>query len=197
MRRACGLLLGAALVSAVQIAVDDDGSAASDLGRIEERLLRDAVKRDPRDARAHYQLGVHFMGAFDVVEAERHLRTAIHIDPKHAEEARVALCNLLRSQAVPEDFDDAVRTYREAIEANPANDTAHWMLSQLLSMRRDLDVRDGAVLGETQELYDYMRSVPSLRRGSGAPDDGARARRGESGGEARLAQLIECRRKRR
>ena len=53
MRRACGLLLGAALVSAVQIAVDDYGSAASDLGRIEERLLRDAVKRDPRDARAH------------------------------------------------------------------------------------------------------------------------------------------------
>ena len=146
---------------------------------------------------AHYRLGVHFMGAFDVVEAERHLRTAIHIDPKHTEEARVALCNLLRSQAVPEDFDDAVRTYREAIEANPANDTAHWMLSQLLSMRRDLDVRDGAVLGETQELYDYMRSVPSLRRGSGAPDDGARARRGASGGEARLAQLIECRRKRR
>ena len=36
------LLLLAALVSAVQIAVEDDGSGASDLDRIEERLLRDA-----------------------------------------------------------------------------------------------------------------------------------------------------------
>ena len=193
----CRLLLLAALVSAVQIAVEDDGSAASDLDRIEERLLRDAVKRNPRDAHAHYRLGVHFMGAFDAVEAERYLRTAIHIDPKNADDARAALCNLLRSQATPEDFDDAVRTYREAVEANPTNDTAHWMLSQLLSMRRDLDARDGAVLPETQELYDYMRSVPSLRRDSSAPDDSTRARRGDSGDRARLAQLIECRRKRR
>ncbi len=76
---------------------------------------RKAVERDPKDAKAHYNLGVvlHQQGKLDEAVAE--CRKAIQLDPKFAS-AHAKLGTVLRSQGK---LDEAVAAFQELLRLKP------------------------------------------------------------------------------
>src|SRR5690606_17371690 len=112
-----------------------------------EAIFRSAIEADPRDARAHLDLGLALEMQERLDEAESAYRAAIAIDPGLAE-AQNNLGVLLRDQGRT---DEAIAALREAVRARPGFASAHLNLG--------LALEDA---GEVEEAIAAYRRVTEL-----------------------------------
>ena len=167
-------------------------------GDAEETRLREAIRREPKDAHAHINLGHRLQVLRKHADAEASYREAVRLAPKHAY-AHTSLACLLDELGKHADSEtshrEAIRldpkyadahyglaclldklgkdagaeaSYREVIRLDPKGAPAHWALTTLLEKRDDVD---GAIV----EVREY------IRKGGHPGFDG----------EARLAELLE------
>lgn len=78
-----------------------------------EKLFREVIKRDPKHAMAHYNLGVILGKRKKLAEAEKSYRTSIELNPKYGD-AYNNLANILLDHQGK--VDEAERLYKKAIE---------------------------------------------------------------------------------
>jgi Tfp pilus assembly protein PilF len=99
-----------------------------------ERLIRQAIQRDPTDATAFANLGAVLERQGKQPEAEKQLRRAIALDPKHAN----AHFNLGLVRGLQRKSEEAVKLFSRAIELQPNDAKAHLALGLLRAHRGEL-----------------------------------------------------------
>lgn len=102
---------------------------------VAERLLREAVRRDPADSRSHARLGHVLERKGDLAGALAHYRAAVTADPDNAE-ALSYLGNALRMRG---DLEAAEAAYRAAVRTDPRYPGAYNNLGLMLQARGRLD----------------------------------------------------------
>jgi tetratricopeptide (TPR) repeat protein len=108
-------------VAAVLIKEEDKGGAL--------RLMRRLLGESATDARAHYALGVVESNAADFAAAERTLREALKLDPRHVQ-AHIQLARVLAAGQRKEEAWDLLEG---AVRAQPENRALRQSLAQMLS----------------------------------------------------------------
>ena len=98
----------------------------------------EAVRLDPKHAKAHTNLGSALLAKEDLDGAVASYKEAIRLDPKFAM-AHDNLGNALRAKG---DLDGAVASYKEAIRLDPKDAVAHYNLGLALHAKGD---QDGAI----------------------------------------------------
>jgi esterase/lipase superfamily enzyme/tetratricopeptide (TPR) repeat protein len=112
-----------------------------------EQECREALRCNPSDADAHFNLGLLLVkrGALDLEEAENQYREAIRCNPDDAN----AHFNLGLLFAGCGALEEAEKRYREAIRCNPDDANAHFTLALLLARRAALP---GNLVGGERDL---------------------------------------------
>ena len=82
-----------------------------------------ATQADPKNAEAHYQLALAYLGAGDGQSAYRALQKATQLDPKH-KDAQVRLAELLATSREEEVLEDAAKRVREVLANAPSDPDA-------------------------------------------------------------------------
>ena len=100
-----------------------------------ERLYRLALKRDPRDAIAHNDLGVLIMQRGQTEPAEKLIRAACELKPDYAE-AHANLGTLLGQKG---ETDAAIAAFEQAVAAKPGYADAHCNLAFALEKKGNTD----------------------------------------------------------
>ena len=99
----------------------------------EEKLLRDVLAKDSKNAGAWIQLGNMMMDSSRFNEAVDAYAKALALDPKNVD-VRVDMGTCLRNSGKP---DLAIKEYKKAIEMNPNHVYAHINLGVVLSDKKD------------------------------------------------------------
>lgn len=90
--------------------------------------LREKLRESPKDADAHFELGITLAWQGDLDEAASHYRKVIELVPRAAE-AHTNLGGVLLNQGKPE---AAVRHFRDSLKISPWNTSAHYNLASAL-----------------------------------------------------------------
>ena len=98
-------------------------------------IWQDTVRKAPRDARAHYNLGVALAGCGRADQAITHFQKALEIKPDLVE----AHDNLGLALAGRGQVDEAIACYRKAVEIKPDLAEAHDNLGLALAGRGQVD----------------------------------------------------------
>jgi tetratricopeptide (TPR) repeat protein len=106
-----------------------------------------ALKLNPDDALAHYQLGRFMIQQKRPVEAAHHLQEAIRLKPELAD-AYAKLGLLYRSL---KKNDEAEKAFRTAVRLNPNLEKAQYGLAQLLQAKGETE--------EAQKLFDQVQQA--------------------------------------
>ena len=118
---------------------EDLARLTADYERKMARNFRDsdeiALRKNPRDAKAHVGLGMILSGEGKLAEAEEHFRAALLAEPDYAE-AHYHYGVLLRKQGR---VADALAQFREDLRLNPKDFKAHGNLGQMFSQQGDWD----------------------------------------------------------
>ena len=141
LRAAPAVLLLALPLGACSQSADEDAEAASAAlveqgiaqltnGEAEKstETFERALRLDDRQHLAHYNLGVLDQQAERGKDARTHYEEALEVEPGHGP----SLYNLA-ILTESDDLDEAVRLYRDAIEAQPGNAAAHMRLGFALN----------------------------------------------------------------
>ncbi|HEV3023610.1 MAG TPA: tetratricopeptide repeat protein, partial [Pirellulales bacterium] len=113
-------------------------------GNLKEAIAewKKVIERDPKDASAHYHLGIALQAKGDLDEAIAEWKEAIaewkkviERDPKDAW-AHYHLGIVLRAKGY---LDEAIAEWKKAIELDPKNAFAHYDLGNVLKAKGDLD----------------------------------------------------------
>lgn len=130
------------------------GLQAQSTGNLDEagRDYRDAIKKDPSNKIAYYDLAVVDQTKGRLTLAETEYRQALRLDPNFVP----ALFNLAIVRTAAGSKNEAVDLYRRAIAAQPSYAAAHLNLGFLL---RDI----GEVTAGNAELAKAVQIDPSLR----------------------------------
>ena len=89
------------------------------------RKYQQTIRQNPKDSRAHVNLGRLYARDGQVARAERHWRQAIKVNPNDAR-----AYNLLGGVHVRRrEYDKAIVYYQRAVEADPEYANAHWNLA--------------------------------------------------------------------
>jgi Flp pilus assembly protein TadD len=109
-------------------------------GQLDEaiRHSEEALRLDPKNAIAHYGLGLALYDKGKVDEAMSHYEAALRLDPKHAP----AHCNLGLALYGKGKVDEAIRHYEQALRLDPKLAEAHCNLGNAL---RDQGHFEGAL----------------------------------------------------
>jgi len=95
----------------------------------QEKLLKEAVAKDPQNVNAWIQLGNIMMDTSRFNEAIEAYQKALELDPKNVD-VRVDMGTCYRNSGKP---DIAVKEYRKALELNPQHLHAHQNLGVVLA----------------------------------------------------------------
>jgi len=100
---------------------------------LEQRNVKDAIRRFPKDARLYRRLGNAFVEQGDLGAAEGAYQKAIQCDPADAD-SYLNLGNVyfLMSSERPEKIESAVRIYRTAVRLAPGDPEPHYNLAYAL-----------------------------------------------------------------
>ena len=84
-------------------------------GQLDEAIAcyKKAIELDPKDARAHYNLGIALAAKGQVDEAIAYYKKAIELDPKYAE----AHCNLGHALAIQGRFAESLEAFKRGHRA--------------------------------------------------------------------------------
>jgi tetratricopeptide (TPR) repeat protein len=176
------------------LAIEPQPAIYNDLGYVLERQgmtdeaveqYQKALELDPRSASAHYNLGVSLARRGEYAPAERHIRTALELEPMAQRHAGLAFVLWKQGQA-----DAAIASLRGAIEADPDYLPAYDQLGTILVERERLQEAasnyralsrrrpDAAAhqklaeiltrLGRTDEARREMEMAKALSKSSGA-----------------------------
>ncbi len=96
---------------------------------------RQALDKEPTDARAHNSLGNALVATGKMDEALQEYRTAVQLDPSSSK----AFNNLGGSLAQMGRMDEAIESFRKAVTINPANASAQTNLGGALAQTGHLD----------------------------------------------------------
>ena len=123
-------LLGDAPPPPVSSQLVDQGEGLLEKGKIKEakELFQRAIKEEPKDARAHFDLGLAFEMSEQPARAERSYKQALRLEPDFAQ-AQNNLALLLRERGA---LKQAVGLLRKAVAANPKSASAHANLAMAL-----------------------------------------------------------------
>ncbi|MEO1573534.1 MAG: tetratricopeptide repeat protein [Pseudomonadota bacterium] len=129
------------------LAIEPQAAIYNDLGFVLERqglpedaadAYRDALNLDPESDAAHYNLGASLARAGEFDDAERHLRTAIEMNP--STRAYTGLGVVLRETGRE---DAAIGSFRAAINADPRNAAPYDFLGTMYVKQGRLDKAEG------------------------------------------------------
>ena len=95
----------------------------------EEKLLRDAIAKDPKDLNALKQLGDIMMDSARFKEAVGAYTKVLELDPKNVD-VRVDMGTCLRNSGNP---DLAIKEYKKALDIDPNHLNAHMNMGVVLS----------------------------------------------------------------
>jgi tetratricopeptide (TPR) repeat protein len=106
-------------------------------GKYNEAILeyRNAVARNPRLARAHYQLALALLANQSLRDAFKELQETVDLDPGNVE-AQLQLAPMLIEA---KRFDDAKAAVNKVLSADPNNARAHAILGDQLASKGDAD----------------------------------------------------------
>jgi tetratricopeptide (TPR) repeat protein len=129
------------------------GSIWSERGRPQEALAhyREALRIDPEDSRAHFNIGVLMEKQRQPVQAVAAYGQALEVRPDYAE-AHFNLANLLAGRR---QLDEAIEHLTQAVRINPDFASAHTNLGALLAEKGDLQ-------GAQDHYLTALRSNPEL-----------------------------------
>jgi tetratricopeptide (TPR) repeat protein len=155
--------LGALLVES-QISLGPD---KWDRGKLDEGIdhYRQALRLNPNDAEAHFNLGITLGMLNDVDGAIRHYRQAVSIRPTYAK----ALYCLDVALASEGEFHEAAECYRRVLEEEPSFAEAHYHLANALLAEGHLDEAIDAYRQALKFNHDFplarsnLESVLNLR----------------------------------
>ena len=114
------------------------------------RLAREAVKADPKNAKAWVEMGNILMDTSRFSEAVEAYEKALEIDPKNVD-VRVDMGTCFRNSGRP---DLAVKEFRKALEINPGHAIGHLNLG--VTLAHDLGDKAQAV----KEFEKYLQLAP-------------------------------------
>ena len=129
-----------------------------------------------------YELGWYLAGIEDAsVEAERHLREAIAVDPMHAR----AIAAIGAMRANEKNFDDATPWFERALAAGPKDGTVRLMYAEAL-LQNEI-----GVFAETEELKDDV--LPRFRKARALAEEALRlgADPGRANGAIGTSYIVE------
>jgi tetratricopeptide (TPR) repeat protein len=125
------------------LAIEPQPAIHNDLGFVLERMglsheaveqYQKALELDPESASAHYNLGVSLARSGEYGRAERHIRTALELEPTAQTHAGLGFVLWRQGQADP-----AIASLRDAIEADPDYLPAYDQLGAILVERGSLE----------------------------------------------------------
>jgi len=105
-------------------------------GKYSEAVLqyRNAVERDPKLAKAHFQLAKAYLGTGNAQQAFKELQTTVDLDPANVE-AQLQYASML---LMAKKYDDAQAVVAKVLAAHPNNARAHALSGGRLAMAGDL-----------------------------------------------------------
>jgi len=106
-----------------------DGTYAARLGKLDEasRLLRDAVRREPRSLIAHFQLGVVYRTTGELDKAEQEFQKTLELRPGYD----LALLRLAEVYSARRRYDEAEAAYKKVIVQKPSDYMVYFNLGGL------------------------------------------------------------------
>ncbi len=99
-----------------------------------------AIELEPKDAKAHSELGIALRLQGKLPQATAACRTAIKLDPKDA----TGWCSLGLALHAQRKLPEAANAYRQAIALNPKDALAHYNLGNALAHQGQLDEAEAA-----------------------------------------------------
>ena len=122
----------------------------------EEKLLRDAIAKDPKDLNALKQLGDIMMDSARFKEAVGAYTKVLELDPKNVD-VRVDMGTCLRNSGNP---DLAIKEYKKALDIDPNHLNAHMNMGVVLSE----DKKDyKAAVSEFEKVLSINPNVPNAQ----------------------------------
>jgi tetratricopeptide (TPR) repeat protein len=130
------ILLGAALAGAGTETTS--GTIYNQNGQYPEAvaILKKAIAKDPKDAKAHFQIGFAYSKLDSVALAYQHFMKAKELDPKKTNDIADNIAHnyaqhykLAQVAFTQEDFAKAAREFETATQADPTQPTAHYNLA--------------------------------------------------------------------
>jgi tetratricopeptide (TPR) repeat protein len=109
--------------------------------------LQNAIQATPRDAEAHYQMGLALQGSGQVEKAFRLFKSAADLQPRHVE-ARLRMVELLAASGDPKVMGFAEEQARAALEQRPDNPEVLQTLADVESRR-----------GKTQDAVEHLQKA--------------------------------------
>jgi len=105
----------------------DEAVAHEQRGELELAVWKyqQAIRENPKDSRAHVNLGRLYAREGQVERAERHWRHAIELNPNDARAYNLLGGAHMRRQ----EYDEAIACYQRALEADPRYANAHWNMA--------------------------------------------------------------------
>jgi Flp pilus assembly protein TadD/mono/diheme cytochrome c family protein len=119
------------------------------------RYFQKAWKTKPNSPLAASELGVAFMSAQKLQEAEQQFKRALEIDPQYSD----ARYNLASAEATGGDWKDAAENYKEVITEKPDNAKARQHLGEVLYLWAD----DQAKAGDDAAAVTHYREALAFR----------------------------------
>jgi len=111
-------------------------------------LLEQAVELDPDYMEAHNNLGARYLMSGQPERAIQHFQRAAELDPGSA----AVYSNLSLALGNTRDFAGAEQAARKALELNPAERRARYMLGMSLFLQHKLNAETISILKQAQEL---------------------------------------------